>query len=193
MRRGELLLLVGGEQRDLADLLEVHAHGVVSGEGVHEGVRVGYLLLGDLLYLLQLLKGGQDLVVHGREYVLAGGVYAQILQLVVELVQLLGFEVHVVEDVHELLGGELAGLLALFDEGVELFLLLLCKQLGVLGRLVLGGLGGALPAPVPDFGGLGGRGFLFHLRHGSSSVTLCLFHPVLKGQEVCPPPCQRHA
>ena len=124
----------------------------------------GYLLLGDLLYLLQLLQRGQRLVVQRGQYVLARGVYAQVLELVVELVQLLRLQVHVVEDVHQLLAGELPGLLALLDEGVELILLLLREQLGVLGHGRLGGLGRrALAALVLDLGGLRRCGLLFIL------------------------------
>ena len=53
--RCKLYLLVGGEKRNLAYLLEIHTNGIIGGEvGVCDylGLGLDYLLLGDLLYLL---------------------------------------------------------------------------------------------------------------------------------------------
>ena len=103
---GQLLLLLRGEQRHFADLLEVHAHRVVGRERVGHG--------------LDLLELGQRVLVHRGQRVVAEHVDVQALELVIELFRLLAREVHVLEH-HEVLAREFARLFALFHELVELF------------------------------------------------------------------------
>ena len=163
---GERALLLRGEQRHLADLLEIHAHGVVRGEGVGHGVGIGELLLGDLLDLLDLLELGHH-IVERRERIVAGGVDVQTRELFIELLLLLGRELQLLER-GEILRRELAGLLALFDELLDALLL-------GLGGLVPCGLlvGGeqSIGHGLEFFGS--GRGFFF-LRHTLSPYAfLC--------------------
>ena len=106
-------LLLGGEQIDLADLLQIHAHRVVRAEGVHHGVGVHQLLVGDVLHGLQ---GGLGIVGQLGDIVLAHGVDTQVLQGVIDLVHLLGIQVHVLQHVQQLGGGQVALLLAPLDE-----------------------------------------------------------------------------
>ena len=87
----------GGEQRHLADLLEVHAHRVVGRERVGHGLGLVHLLLGDFLDLLELLELGQRVLVHRGQRIVAEHVDAQALEPVVELFRLLAREVHVLE------------------------------------------------------------------------------------------------
>ena len=117
---GQILLLLGGEQRHLADLLEVHAHRVIGRERVGHGLGLVHLLLGDFLDLLELLELGQRVLVHRGQRVVAEHVDVQALELVIELFRLLAREVHVLE-YHEILAREFARLFALFHELVELF------------------------------------------------------------------------
>ena len=113
----QLDLLVGGEQIYLADLLEVHPYRVVDAEGVHQGVGVHDLLLGDLLDLLD--RG--DLIHQFGKIVLSRGVDAHIFHGVVNLIELLALQIHFLQDVHELAGGEFALLFALVQQFRQLF------------------------------------------------------------------------
>ena len=110
---GQLDLLVGGQQVYLTDLLEVHAHRVVGAEGVHHGVGIHHLLLADLLHGLQR---GLGIVGQLGDVVLAYGINTQVLQDVIDLVHLLGLQIHVLQYVHQLGGGEVALLLAPLNE-----------------------------------------------------------------------------
>ena len=109
---GQLDLLLRGQQIDLADLLEVHAHRVVDAEGVHQGIGVHDLLFGNLL---DLLDGGHHVLGQLGQIVLSCRVDAHVLHGVVDFVHLLGVQVHILQDVHELAGGQLTLLLALFQ------------------------------------------------------------------------------
>gem|GEM_PF-6825741 len=110
-------LLLRGEQIDFADLLQIHAHRVIRAEGVHHGVGVHQLLVGDLLHGLQ---GGLGIVGQLGDVVLAHGVDAQVLQSVIDLVHLLGVQIHVLQHVQQLGGGQVAFLLAPLDQLVPL-------------------------------------------------------------------------
>ena len=118
---GQILLLLGREQRHLADLLEVHAYRVVGRERVGHGLGLVYLFLGDFLDLLELLELGQRVLVHRGQGIVTEHVDVQALEPVIELLRLLAREVHVLEH-HEVLARELARLLALFHQIIELFL-----------------------------------------------------------------------
>ena len=118
---GQLLLLLRGEQRHLADLLEVHAHRVVGRERVGHGLGLVHLFLGDFLDLLELLELGQRVLVHRGQRIVAQHVDVQALEPVIELFRLLVREVHVLEH-HEVLARELARLFALFHQIIEFFL-----------------------------------------------------------------------
>ena len=158
---GQLDLLVGGEQVHLADLLQIHAHGVVNAEGVHQRVGIYDLLLGDLLDVAQILQLRAHVVGQLGEIVIPHRVDAQVLQGVVDLVHLVAFQGHVLQHVHQLTGRQLAVLLALFNQlrqllgaldalhhlhDLDLALLhLLGVGLGQLG-LILQGEGVLLPA-----------------------------------------------
>ncbi len=147
---GQRDLLLRGQQGHLADLLEVHAHRVVGGEGVHQRVGIGDLLLGDFLDVGQILHLGQH-VVDGRQRVLAADVdvHAVLLERLVELADRLPVQVQILQH-RELLGGEAPDLLALFEQLLQRLLRALVRLLGLLllGGLALGfgqlqlGLGG---------------------------------------------------
>ena len=136
---GQLLLLLRGEQRHFADLLEVHAHRVVGRERVGHGLGLVHLFLGDFLDLLELLELGQRVLVHRGQRVVAEHVDVQALELVIELFRLLAREVHVLEH-HEVLARELARLFALFHQIIEFFLRGLFRFRLFGYRLVLRGL-----------------------------------------------------
>jgi len=118
----QLLLLLRSQQRHLAYLLEIHAHGVVGGEGIRQRVGVGYVLLGDLLDLLQLLKSRQLVVVHrGQVVVRDVNIHSGGFQIFIEFVDDLGIQTQLLQS-GQILGGELAHLFAFFDKVVELLL-----------------------------------------------------------------------
>ena len=116
--RGQLDLLVRRQQGNLADLLEVHAHGVVDVKAVDERVRVDELLLLDLV---DLLEGGLAVVGHVREEILRPDLDAELLKRVVDVVHLLAVEIHRVEHVGQLARVELALFRALDEQLLELF------------------------------------------------------------------------
>ena len=126
---GQGHLFLRGQQGHLADLFQVHAHGVVGGEGIHQRVGVGDLLLGDLLDLGQILHLGQHVILDGGQRVLAADVNvdAVLLQGLIELVLHLAVQVQILQN-GQILDGEAPGLLALFQQ-------LLQKLLGRLGGL----------------------------------------------------------
>ena len=128
----QLHLLLRGQQRHLADLLQVHPHRVVGEEVVGQGLGLAELLLGDLLDLGQVLRLRQH-IVDGGQQVGPGdvNVHAVGLQRLVELGLHLAVQVQLL-NAFQLLGGELARLLALFQQLVEPLL----RGLGV-GRLGL--------------------------------------------------------
>ena len=103
-------LLLGGEQGDLADLLEVHAHGVVDGEAVHQGIGIDQLLLFDVRDLIQ----GRVYVVGDlrEDVLLAADLDGQHLQRVIDLLHLIAVQVDLVQDLHHLRRIQTAPLLA---------------------------------------------------------------------------------
>ena len=115
---GQVDLLIGGEQVDLADLLQIHPHRVVGAEGVHHGVGVHDLFLRQLL---DGLNGGLHVVGQLGDVVLPHCVDAQVLQSIIDLVHLLGLQIHVLQHVHQLGGRQIALLLAPLDQFGQLF------------------------------------------------------------------------
>ena len=116
---GQLHLLIGGEQGDLADLLQVHADGIVDVEAVHQRVGVDQLLLLDLG---DLLHGGLAVLVgQGGQEVLGAYLDAQRLQRVVDRVHLVAVQIHLVQYVGQLAGVQTALLLALDEQVLQLF------------------------------------------------------------------------
>ena len=115
---GQLDLLLRGQQVDLADLLQIHPYRVIGAEGVHHGVGVHHLLLVDLLHGLQR---GICVIGEVGDIVLAHGIDAQVFQGVIDLVHLIGLQIHVLQDVHQLGGGEVALLLTPLDQLSQLF------------------------------------------------------------------------
>jgi hypothetical protein len=135
-RGGERRFLLRVQQRHRSDLLEIHAHGVVGGEGIRQRVGVGYVLLGDFLDLLQLLKSRQLVVVHrGQVVVRYVDIHAGGFQIFIEFVDDLGIQSQLLQP-GQILGGELAHLFALFDKVVEL--LLRRFSLAAVHRLLVG-------------------------------------------------------
>ncbi len=112
-------LLVRVQQGDLADLLEVHADGIVDGEAVDQGVGVHQLLF---LHLGDLLGGGLLVGEVRQDILIVGDVDAESLQRVVNLVHLLALEIQVVQGLHQLAGVQLALLLALGQQVPKLFI-----------------------------------------------------------------------
>ena len=163
---GQLNLLLGGQQIDLADLLEVHAHRVVDAEGVHQGIGVHDLLFGNLL---NFLDGRHHVLGQLGQIVLPRRVNAHVLHGVVDFIHLLGVQVHILQHVHELAGGQLPLLLAFFQQFGYLFRA--GDALDHLHQLRLAGfdllLAGHLGLLIPR--GLGGH-FLF--THGCILRTL---------------------
>ena len=112
-------LLVRVQQGDLADLLEVHADGIVDGEAVDQGVGVHQLLF---LHLGDLLGGGLLVGEVRQDILIVGDVDAESLQRVIDLVHLLALEIQVVQGLHQLAGVQLALLLALGQQVPELLI-----------------------------------------------------------------------
>ena len=121
---GQSDLLLAGEQVDFTDLLEVHPHGVVDAEGVHQGVGIDDLLLRDFF---DLLDGGHVPVGQVRQIIFPGSVDAHVFQDVVDAVHLLGFQIHLFQGVHQLVGGQTT----LFAALVQHLAQLLCAGLAV--------------------------------------------------------------
>ncbi len=143
---GQRDLLVGVQQGHLADLLQVHADGVVDVEAVHQGVGVDQLLLLDLGDLLQ---GGLHVLRQVAGELVAGQLDVQGLQGVVDLLHLGVVQVQLVHDVAQLGGVDLALLLGADEEILQLLVALqksgggqrgdgLVVQLGALGLLFPG-------------------------------------------------------
>ena len=136
----KLYLLLGGQQRHLAYFLEVHTHRVVRGEAVHQRVGVVYLLVRDLLNARKILNVGEH-IVDRREQIVSADVYidAVFLQRLIELVDSFAVKVHFLKAL-QLLGSELAGLFALFEQLVQALLrglgALLGRSILFLGRLL---------------------------------------------------------
>ena len=91
-------LFVGGEQGNLADFLEVHAHRVVDGKAVHQFVGVDQLFFFDLSdglqrRFIQIIRFNGFADAH---------VDAQRLQRIVDAVHLLAFQLHFVKNFHQL-------------------------------------------------------------------------------------------
>ena len=113
--------LVRRQQRHLTDLLEVHAHGVVSREAVDQLVRVDELFLFDPGDLFHRRLHIVDAAVDG----LGGAdVDAERFERVVDLVELLALKVHLVDGLHQVAGAELALGLALGEDVHQLFIAL---------------------------------------------------------------------
>ncbi len=121
---GELDLVIGGEQRDAADLLQVHAHRVVERDRVHH-LDVEQHLVVDLLDLLEVLLAVGDLD-------------PDFLERGEDAEDLVGLGVDLRETLEDVVGREVSLLLALDDEelghGHELvFELVLGLGLGLAG------------------------------------------------------------
>ena len=114
---GQFQLLFGGEQRHLADVLEIHPHRVVDGHA---------LLQQHLLHFLGRfvdVVGQQILVrdVEGDGLQIVGDLDAVLLQRFVNLFNLLNRAVGRIDDLHNLRGGDAVFRLPAFDEAVEYF------------------------------------------------------------------------
>ena len=138
----KLDLLLGGQKRNLADLLEKHADGVVGAVAVID-LNVGHFLLGDLFDLVKLLDFGHVDVVKDRDCVVVADVdlYLAGFEGVVKLRDRVGVNALFLERC-DFFCGDLAGFLRLFHELVEDILggFRLCR---FLDGLFLGGLGAA--------------------------------------------------
>ena len=98
---GVLHLLLGAEQGNPPNLFEVHAHRVVEGHRV-DG-----------------LGGGHQLLVvlhHGEVLVAVGDLDAHVPEDLEDALQMVGFDIHLGETREDVVGGEVAGLLAADDE-----------------------------------------------------------------------------
>ncbi|MPM81054.1 hypothetical protein SDC9_128106 [bioreactor metagenome] len=127
--------LVGREQVDLSDFLQVHAHRVVDPEGVHQSAGVHDLLVRDLL---DLLDGGHILLHQVRKIFLAGCVNPQILHDIVDFIHLFAFQIHFLQGVHQLAGRQFPLLLPTVQQFAQFFGAL--GSLDHLHQLVLAGL-----------------------------------------------------
>ena len=116
--------LVRRQQRHLADLLQIHPHGVVDVEAVHQRVGVHQLLFLDLGDLLQ-----RRLPVIGqvRQELIAAHLDAQIRQRIVDAVHLVAVQIHGIHHVRQLAGVQLPGLAAL---GQQILQFLVCGDEG---------------------------------------------------------------
>ncbi|MPM86512.1 hypothetical protein SDC9_133601 [bioreactor metagenome] len=116
---GQINLLVGGQQRHLADFLEVHPHRVINGEVPHQRVGVHQLLflhIGDLLCC-------RTVVGQLRKNILVGAdINVQGLQGIVELIHLVTLQVQVVQRLRQLTGVQLALSLSLIQQLPQLFI-----------------------------------------------------------------------
>ena len=116
---GQLDLLLAGQQGHLADLLQIHAHGIVNVEAVHQGVGVYQLLLLDLG---DLLHGGLHVLGDVVGEILGDDVDAQIRQGVIDAVHLVAVQVHGVHHLGQLRRLQAALLLALDEQLPELLI-----------------------------------------------------------------------
>ena len=101
-----------------ADFLQIHPHWIVGAKGVGHGVGVYDLLLGQIL---DGLNGWLDVIGQVGDVVLAHSVNTQVFQRVVDLVHLLGAQVHILQHIHQLGGGKIAFFLAPLDQLAQLF------------------------------------------------------------------------
>ena len=120
---GQRDLLIRRKQRHFADLLQVHAHGVVGGEAVGQLVGPADLLFRDLFDVRNILHIRQHIVVNGGQHVCGCDVNVDVvlLQGLVEFVDDLPVQIHFLKT-FQFLGAELSGLLALFDQIVQALL-----------------------------------------------------------------------
>ena len=150
----QLDLFLRRQQRDLADLLQVHAHRIIGGKTVHQRVGIGNLLVGHLLHRTQVIQLGKQIVIQRRQQV-AGAVIQfdpGLVQFLVKAINGFRLEIELVEQL-QILCGELSGLLALLEKLLQPFLrrtvvrnLLLLfrafsRSLDQLGLLLLGNIG----------------------------------------------------
>ena len=156
---GELDLFLLREQADLADLLEIHAHGVVGRVGIHHAVGFGDLFFGDLIDLLELVECGKELVIVDGRQILADGLDVQLFERIVKPVHLLLREIQPVDDVRDLLERQLSGLLAFFDQVGQALLagFLRVLRLFLLAARAVGGLKLVILGNVRDLFRLVGR------------------------------------
>ena len=136
---GDILFFLRRKQLDAADLLEIHANGVVQLGVFH--------VLGQRLRLIQILR--QSLVLNGLHFAECGIVHvgrsdeiqhvgdvdlnAALLENVIKLFGLLLRGVHVVECFNQMLGGYLSGLFCLGNQRFE-FLPVFCREIHLLQK-----------------------------------------------------------
>ena len=145
---GQLQLLFLGQQRNFADFLQIHAHGVVQLEGLGQGVGVlHYHLIGGVLQFL--LRGRQLQRFPNHIHDVADVDFdARALQLFINPVRQFIIGAHGVQCVNQDLGGQFARCLSLLHQGVD-FLALLGSQL--LHGLLLYGFCHCSVPPKPFF------------------------------------------
>ena len=116
---GQLHLLLCRQQRNLADLLEEHAHGIVSAVAVIN-LDLGHLLLGDLLDLVELFDLRHVDIVENRHRVVGADVYVDLIGLkrIVKLRNGLGIYALFLKRRY-LLGADFSALFSLFHELVQ--------------------------------------------------------------------------
>ena len=155
---GQHDLLLRGQERHLADLLEVHAHRIVDGEAVHQGVGVNQLLLLDALDLAE-----RRLHVVGdlrQDVLLTADLNGQGLQGVVELLHLVAVQLDLVQDLHHLRGVQAAPLLPPGEQVHHLFVGHQNGGTGQIGHHLLRELGIFLIGlPLLSLGGGAGNAF----------------------------------
>ena len=121
---GQLQLLLGGEQGDLADLLQIHADRV-GRRGLLHILFHGSEILGDLLFHVQQLGIGGQQILRGVDdlgHVGDVDLDARLLQGVVDLLGHLLVGIDGIQGIQELLGGDLALLPADLDQAFQFLL-----------------------------------------------------------------------
>ena len=110
-------LFIGAEQRHFANFLQIHAHGIVDAEVIHQCIGIDQFFLFDFCDLLQ----GRIRVVNGfGQIIVAGRIDAQQLEGIVDAVHLVAFQIHIVQHFRKLGRVELS-FFAPFDEQVAQF------------------------------------------------------------------------
>ena len=110
---GQFYLALCGKQRDLANLLEVHADGVIDIEAVYQSIGIYQLLL---LNLGDFLQRRVDFGVDIRQEGFGGNLDGKFFQRIIDHIQLLALQIHAVKHIGEFAALQLAVALTLDEK-----------------------------------------------------------------------------
>ncbi len=115
---GKLHFLLGGQQRNATDLLQIHPHRIVNGKTVHRNGLVD-LILGDFFHVVEVFL----VEILLQRVLLHGDLHAHLFQRNVELVLLVSVQLQGVDGLVDLLHGDPTVFLAELQQIVQHLLL----------------------------------------------------------------------